>query len=417
MRPRTIALTAALLPLQHVRMAELDALIDAVLGDAVAVRRDLHRHPEVGLDLPRTQERVLDGLDDLGLDLQVGDALSSVTGLLAGDRPGPTVLLRGDMDALPLLEETGLPYASTVDGAMHACGHDAHTAMLLAAARVLASRRRDLAGQVLFMFQPGEEGHGGARHMLDEGLLDPSRVGVVERAFAVHQTPRYPLGTIATRPGQMLASNDEFRVEVVGRGGHGALPHSANDPIPVACEMVQAIQTGITRRIDVFDPAVVSVTRIVAGSASNVIPATAEIRGTIRAVSERTRTRVKAMLQRIAEGVAHAHEMSASVEHTDVYPVTVTDATETNWVLDLARDIVGDQQVVTMPTPVMSSEDFSYVLNAVPGSFVFVGSCPPGTRLEDAASNHSNKMVIDEDAMVVGIRLYAEVALRSLAPA
>ncbi|HSP03374.1 MAG TPA: M20 family metallopeptidase [Acidimicrobiales bacterium] len=386
----------------------------ALQPDTVALRRDLHRHPEIGNDLPRTQGAVLEAIGDLGFDVRTGTGVTSVTATLDTGRPGGTMLLRGDMDALPMPEDTDLDYASEVDGAMHACGHDAHTAMLASAARLLADRADDLTGKVVFMFQPGEEGHHGARHMLEEGLLDGLHV---TRAFAIHQSPSFPSGMVATKAGPLLASADEFVVEVVGRGGHAAMPHHANDPVPVACAMVGAFQTLVTRRVDVFDPAVVTVGSIRAGSTNNVIPETARLVGTIRAVSERTRALIHAELERIATNIAAAHDMEVRFRIDDGFPVTVNDADAAAWVGDVARRIVSPDLVVDMPNPVMGAEDWSYVLQQVPGAMAFLGTCPPGVSFHQAAPNHSNRMVIDEDAMAVGVALYAATALDELAPA
>ena len=386
----------------------------ALQPDTVALRRDLHRHPEIGNDLPRTQGAVLEAIADLGLDVRTGTSVTSVTATLDTGRPGGTMLLRGDMDALPMPEDTQLDYASEVDGAMHACGHDAHTAMLASAARLLVDRADDLTGKVVFMFQPGEEGHHGARHMLEEGLLDGLDV---TRAFAIHQSPSFPSGMVATKAGPLLASADEFVVEVVGRGGHAAMPHHANDPVPVACAMVGAFQTLVTRRVDVFDPAVVTVGSVRAGSTNNVIPESARLVGTIRAVSERTRALVHAELERIATNIAAAHDMEARFRIDPGFPVTVNDADAATWVGHVARRIVGDDLVVEMPNPVMGAEDWSYVLQQVPGAMAFLGTCPPGEDFHRVAPNHSNRMVIDEDAMAVGVALHAATALDELAPA
>ncbi len=251
------------------------------------LRRRIHACPEIGLDLPITQAAVLEALDGLGLEVRTGEATTSVVALLQGDRPGPTTLLRADMDALPMPEDTGLDFASRFDGTMHACGHDAHVAMLVGAARLLIARRSQLAGQVLLMFQPGEEGHGGARVMLDEGLLLDH--GPVDRAFAIHITPSLPTGQVACRAGTMLAACDEFRIIVVGKGGHASMPHEAVDPVPVACQIVTAAQSMVTRVVPAFDPAVVTVTRIQAGTAFNVIPESVVCDGTVRSVSDETR--------------------------------------------------------------------------------------------------------------------------------
>ena len=389
----------------------------AVLDDVVALRRDLHQHPELALDLPRTQSRVLEALDGLPLRVTVGERQTSIVADLEGDRPGPTVLLRADMDALPMPEDTGLDYASEVPGVMHSCGHDAHTAMLMGAARLLADRRVDLAGTVRLLFQPGEEGHGGASVALDEGLLAAADGGEpVSWAFAIHQSPSIPSGLVGCKAGALLASADELYIRVRGRGGHASMPHHANDPIPVACEIVQALQTWVTRRVDVFTPAVITVARIRAGSTTNVIPETASVDGTIRTVTARVRDDAHAGVRRIAEHVAAAHDMVAEVKIQDGYPVTVNDGPAAEEVLDTARWLVGDRLTVVLPTPVMGAEDFSYILNQVPGAMAFLGTRPPGVPPEEVAPNHSNRMVLDEDALATGVALYAAAALRHLGP-
>jgi amidohydrolase len=398
-------------------LAPADLLTEAgaLLDDVVALRRDLHRRPELGLDLPATQARVLEALDGLPLTVTTGGRLSSIVADLDGGRPGPTVLLRGDMDALPMPEDTGLDFASEVDGAMHACGHDAHTAMLAGAARLLAARRGDIAGRVRFFFQPGEEGHGGACIALQDGVLDAADGGeAVSWAFAIHQSPSIPSGMVATKGGPIMASADEIFVTVRGRGGHASMPHHGNDPIPVACEIVQALQTWVTRRVDAFTPAVVTVARIRAGTTTNVIPETARLDGTIRTVDRRVREEAHAAVRRIAEHVAAAHDMAAEVEIADGYPVTVNDPGAADDVLDTARWLVGDDLALAMPTPVMGAEDFSYVTEKVPGAMAFLGSRPAGMRPADVAPNHSNRMVMDEGAMTTGVALYAAAALRRL---
>jgi hippurate hydrolase len=396
--------------------ADLVAEARALLEGTVALRRDLHRHPELELDLPRTQARVLDALEGLSLTIRTGERQSSIVADLDGDRPGPTVLLRGDMDALPMHEDVDLDFASEVDDAMHACGHDAHTAMLASAARLLADRRGDLAGRVRFLFQPGEEGAGGAAVALEEGLLDATDGGEpVSWAFAIHQTPLLPCDMVATRGGPLMASADVLRVTVRGRGGHASMPHQANDPIPVACEIVQALQTWVTRRVDVFTPAVITVARIAAGSTTNVIPETALVEGTVRTVDRRVRGEAHAAVRRVAEHVAAAHDMAAEVEIVDGYPVTVNDDAAADEVLATARWLVGDDQTLRLPSPVMGAEDFSYVVERVPGAMAFLGTRPPGVPTDQLAPNHSNRMVIEEDAMATGTALYAAAALRHLA--
>jgi amidohydrolase len=392
---------------------------DDLLADTVALRRALHEWPELGNDLPVTRDRVLESLDGLPLDITTHETTSGIVALLEGSRPGPTMLLRGDMDALPMPEDTGLEFASRVDGCMHACGHDTHTAMLSSAAHLLSSRRDEIAGRVLFMFQPGEEGHHGARFMLDEGLLDlpdlsDGTTSPVDAALALHITSALPSGWVSTRGGPIMASADTMTIRVVGRGGHASEPHRALDPIPVACEIVQALQTMITRTIDVFDPSVVTVGRITAGTTDNVIPETAEIEGTIRATSERTRSKVHDGIRRVAEGIAAAHGCESEVVVNQGYPVTTNDDRFADFAVATAADTVGDERVVRLPHPVMGAEDFSYVLQNVPGAMVFLGGTPLDRNPATAAPNHSNRVYFDESAMATGTALYAMAALRHL---
>jgi hippurate hydrolase len=381
----------------------------SILDDTIALRRRIHKHPELGLTLPRTQETVLEALSGLPLDIRTGRSTTSVVARLDGARPGPTILLRGDMDALPMPEETGLPFASEVNGAMHACGHDAHTAMLVGAARLLARRRDSLAGSVLFMFQPGEEGYHGARFMIEEGLLDGP--AAPSAAFALHVSHKLPAGTIAARPGPAMASGDTLKIVVQGKGGHASAPHDCLDPIPIACEMVQAFQTLVTRKVHVFDPAVVTVAKIEAGTTRNVIPDTASLLGTIRAVSSATRERVLDGVRRVAEGIAAAHGAEVEVDLIRGYPVTVNNADFAAFVLDTAREVLGPEATHAMEHPIMASEDFSYVLERLPGAIANLS-----TRPDDAPAlpNHSTKMRVNESALPAGIAMHVAVALRYL---
>jgi amidohydrolase len=406
---------------------DLDPQISAVrkhaeeyLERATALRRRLHEWPEIGNHLPRTRDEVLADIEDLPLDVTLHESTSGVTALLEGNRPGPTILLRGDMDALSMPEDTGLDFASRVDGCMHACGHDTHTAMLSTAARVLSERRDEIAGRVMFMFQPGEEGHHGAKHMLDEGLLDVPAMrdgseSPVTGAFAIHMTSALPTGWVSTRPGAVMASADVLRVTITGKGGHASEPYRAIDPVPVACEIVTALNSMITRSIDPFDPAVLTVARLVAGTTNNVIPETAMIEGTIRAVSERTRSKVHDGVKRVAQGVAAAHGCGAEAVIDYGYPVTTNNDRFADFSLRMAREVAGPKATVELPHPVMGAEDFSYVLNEVPGAMVFLGGTPHGSNLSKAAPNHSNRVFFEESAMATGIALYASTALRKLA--
>lgn len=378
-----------------------------VLDDAVALRRDLHVHPELGNDLPRTQAKVLEALDGLGLEVSTGNALTSVVAdLVGGAGDGPTILLRGDMDALPMPEDTGLDFSSAVDGTMHACGHDAHTAMLVGAAKVLVAQRDRLAGRVRFMFQPGEEGFGGAADMIDEGVLDG-----VDAAFALHVAPNVWSDFVVHRAGAAMASADVVKITVTGRGGHASTPHWATDPVPVACELVLALQSMITRTVNAFDPAVLTIAKISTGTTDNVIPESAELTGTLRAVSEHTRHAVWARISQVAEGVASAHGCTVEVDILEGYPVTVNDGAFTRWASEVAIEVAGADHVVEMPSPVMGAEDFSYVLQKVPGAMFFLGVCPPEhPNPFEAPACHSNRMVLNEEAMATGIAVHVGVA-------
>jgi hippurate hydrolase len=389
----------------------------AIQPDVIAIRRRIHRHPEIGTDLPITQQVVIDELAKLGLEGRRGKALSSVVAVIEGGRPGSTVLLRGDMDALPLHEDTGLDFASEVDGAMHACGHDTHVAMLLGAARLLQERRADLPGRVILMFQPGEEGYGGAQIMLDEGLLDAASEAGGERpsgALAIHISTEYPAGEIHLRPGPEMAATDTIRITVRGRGGHASAPHSALDPIAVAAEIVLALQVMVTRRVDVFDPAVVTIAQITAGTTNNIIPESVFLFGTIRTLSEETREEVRVGVRRVAEGIAAAHGASADVDLEPGYPVTINDPSYTAFVADTARSLIADDHVRELKAPIMGGEDFSYVLQQVPGAMAFLGGSPAGVDPKTGPQNHSNLVVFDEEPMTVGVALYAAVAIRHL---
>jgi amidohydrolase len=396
--------------------ADLLDAATALLPDVVAIRRRIHRRPEIGLDLPATQAVVLEELAKIGLEGRRGTGLSSVVAVISGGRPGPTILLRADMDALPLHEDTGLDFGSEVDGAMHACGHDTHVAMLLGAARLLHERRAELPGTIILMFQPGEEGFAGARLMIEEGLLDAAAGGGMRPtgALAIHIGTRYPTGEIHLRPGPQMAATDVIRITVRGRGGHASAPHMAVDPIAIAAEIVLALQAMVTRRIDVFDPAVVTIAQITAGTTNNILPETAFLFGTIRSVSEETRETVRAGVRRVAEGIAVAHGATAEVDLEAGYPVTVNDPEFTAFVMDTARSLIGDDRVAELPTPIMGAEDFSYVLQDVPGAMAFLCARPAGQDPATAPQNHSNRVVFDEPAMAVGVALYAAVAIRHL---
>ena len=388
-----------------------------IAGEIAELRHSIHREPEIGLDLPETQAKVLAALDGLPLEVSTGQGLSSVTAVLRGGRPGPVVLLRGDMDALPVTEETHLSYASVIPGAMHACGHDLHTAMLAGAARLLSARQADLPGTVIFMFQPGEEGYAGARHMINEGVLDAAGERPVA-AYALHVTSnRLPCGVFSTRGGPMLAAADQIRVTVRGRGGHASTPHRAADPIPAACEMVIALQTLVTRHFDVFDPVVITVGSFHAGTVDNVIPDEATFLATARSFSRESRSALAELVPRLIGDIARAHGLTAEADYSREYPVTVNDAGEAAFAGQVITGVFGSERGEAAPFPLTGAEDFSFVLEEVPGAFVMLGACPPGPDPETAPTNHSAVAVFDDAALADGTALYAELALRRLARA
>lgn len=397
------------------QLAGLSTQARSLQPRTIALRRALHRHPELGLDLPRTRDAVLAALADLPLQIHLGRSSSSVVAVLDGERPGPTVLLRGDMDALPMQEDTALLFRSQVDGRMHACGHDTHVAMLASAARLLVERRSQLAGRVLLMFQPGEEGHHGARHMIDEGLLEcAGPAGRPMAAYALHISATLPAGELHTRPGALMAANDTITVTVTGRGGHASAPHDALDPVPAAAAMVGALQTAITRRMDTHQPVVLTIAHIVAGTTTNVIPETAFMEGTLRTLSEPARAIAQEEIRRVCRYTALVYGCTAEVEIKSGYPVTVNDPDAAGRVDALGTALLGRARVATMPTPIMGAEDFSYVLQQVPGALAFLGGCPRGTAPAAAAPNHSNRVVFDESTMATGVAVYAGLALDTL---
>ncbi len=398
-------------------MADVHDEAVAIAAELAELRRAIHAEPEIGLDLPRTQRKVLDFLAGLPLEISLGTSLTSVTAVLRGGMPGKTVLLRADMDALPVTERSGVPFSSRIDGAMHACGHDLHTAMLCGAARLLSARAGDLAGNVIFMFQPGEEGPGGGQIMVSEGVLDAAGDRPVA-AYALHvASGLLPFGLFASRAGTVMAAADTLHVTVHGRGGHGSQPHRAADPVPVACEIVLALQTMVTRQFDVFDPVVLTVGAFHAGTTDNVIPDDATFVATVRSFSPDARAAIQAAAPKVALQIAAAHGLTATAEFRDGYPVTVNDAAELAFAEETVADLLGDGRYLAAPNPLTGSEDFSYVLEQVPGAFLMLGACPAGTDPGTAPFNHSAEAVIDDAVLPAGTALYAELALGRLARA
>jgi len=387
----------------------------AMQEDLVRLRRTLHRTPEVGLDLPRTQEIVLKKLDDLPLEVSVGQSLTSVVAVLRAPRAdGPAVLLRGDMDALPVVERTGLDFAAAAD-MMHACGHDLHITMLVGAAQLLSAHRASLAGDVVFMFQPGEEGYDGAGHMISEGVINAAG-RPADAAFAMHVMSSFiPRGVFATRSGPLMASADVLRVTVLGEGGHGSMPYRAKDPVVVAAEMVTALQTLVTRKFDVFDPVVVTVGSFHAGTRNNVIPAEAYFEATVRSFSPQANATVAQCAVDLCRGLAAAHGLDADVTWEPLYPVTVNDDDEAAFATDTAAALFGARRTMNLAAPIAGAEDFSRVLQAVPGAMVFLGACPPGADPESAPFNHSPLATFDDAVLADGVALFAQLATDKLA--
>ncbi|MFI6791028.1 M20 family metallopeptidase [Nonomuraea sp. NPDC050383] len=387
-------------------------------GLLVSLRRALHADPELGLALPLTQRRVLDALGGLPLEIALGAASTSVTAVLRGrgKRPaeeGPVVLLRADMDALPVQEQTVLPYASREPGVMHACGHDLHTAMLVGAAHLLCAARDELPGDVILMFQPGEEGHDGAAVMLSEGVLEAAGAPPLA-AYALHVQSVRRAGVFATRSGTVLSGTARMRVTVHGKGGHGAVPHRALDPVPPLAEMITAVHALVTRRFDAFDPVVVTVGHVSAGSHGTAIPASAFFEATVRTYSERNRVAARRLLRELVTGIAAAHGTTAEIEYDAELPVTVTDPAETAFAGDTIQQLWGAQRLAAMPHPHPASEDFSRVLAQVPGAFVFLGARPARLGRDEAQENHSPLAEFDDVVLDDGARLLAELAIRRL---
>lgn len=388
---------------------QLREVIDEILPGVVADRRDFHEHPELAHQEVRTAGVVADRLRAIGLDdIRTGIASTGVTGLIRGTAGpgGKTVLLRADMDALPIHELNEVEYRSRTDGVMHACGHDAHTAMLLAVTRLLMERRGEFAGTVKVLFQPAEEvPPGGAKPMIEAGVLEEPHV---DAAFGLHIAQGDPVGTLSVRPGPAMAAADRFRIVVHGKGGHGAHPHDTIDPVLVGAQIVTALQSLVAREIDPIESGVVTVAAFLAGEAFNVIPETAELRGTVRTFTPANRDLLQERVGALVTGIAAAMRAEATVEYARGYPATVNDPELTELVRRACEATVGPDKVLT-GAPMMGAEDFSYFLEAVPGSFFFVGSKNPERGL--VWGHHHPRFDLDEAALAVGIEAMVRVAL------
>ncbi len=377
----------------------------------VSIRRSIHLAPEVGLHLPNTRATLLSALAPLGLETKLHERSSSFSVVVHGDQPGPVVLLRADMDALPIREETGLPFASS-NAAMHACGHDMHAAALVGAAHLLSKSRSTLAGSVVLMFQAGEEGHGGARLMLDEGLLTVAGERPIA-AFAIHVVPGSP-GIFSTRPGTMLAGASELQITVTGKGGHGARPQLARDPVPPVAEIVLALQTMVSRRFDFSTPVTVSVTQLSGSDAINVIPDEARLGATVRTLSPESTTLFEKESAMLVHGIAAAHGCAASVRLDVRFPVTVNDPQETTRARDALIEVFGEHRVGWMPDPMMASDDFSYVLEEVPGAMLAFTASPATLDQSEPQWNHSARVLFDDALIIDHARALAALAISRL---
>ncbi|WP_149562464.1 M20 metallopeptidase family protein [Streptomyces cacaoi] len=400
--------------------ARLRAEAEALAPELAELRHALHAEPELGLELPRTREKVLAALEGLPLTVTTGKNIGSVTAVLRGAHPGPAVLLRADMDALPLTEEADVPYASRFEGVMHACGHDLHTAALVGAARLLSARREELSGSVVFMFQPGEEGYDGAAAMIEEGVLEAAGERPVA-AYALHVSSNGNgvdrLGGVHTRVGTQTVANAELHVTVRGVGGHGSTPHQAADPVPAMAEMITALQTLVTRAVPAFEPLVLTVGLVRAGTKPNIIPEDASFGATVRCTSTEG---IRDYLRRataLCEGIAAGHGVRAEVRADEQYPAMVHAAEAVELARETVTELYGEGAFRISRDPLMVSEDFSRVLDAVPGVQFQLSACPPEVRPEDAPFNHSGQAVFDDGALPVGAAVLARMALRRLARA
>lgn len=373
--------------------------------EITALRRDIHREPELGFDTERTAEKVLEAFDGLPLEVETGVAKNGIVATLRGGGDGPAVGLRADMDALPILEETGLPFASRAEGKMHACGHDGHTSMLVGAAKALSQGplRERLNGTVRFVFQPAEEREGGGKVMVEEGVADG-----LDSIFALHLWPGLPFGVAATKPGPIMAAADAFELTVRGKGGHGAMPHLAADAVAISAQILTALQTVVAREVDPVEPAVLTVGKIQAGTAFNIIPETATLGGTVRTLNEDVRRRIPERIREISSGIAQGMRGEAELDYDFSYPVTRNDEEAARLALEVAGELFGEDRALEAPNPSMGGEDFSYFLEKLPGAYVWLGVG------EDTPKLHTPKFDFDEEILPRGAALLAALALRSL---
>ncbi|HXW50726.1 MAG TPA: amidohydrolase [Candidatus Acidoferrales bacterium] len=378
-----------------------------VVQDVVALRRDIHAFPELGFEEVRTSGIVADRLRRLGYEVRTKIAQTGVLGILRTGKPGLTVLLRADMDALPLEEAPGLPFASTVRGKMHACGHDGHVAILLGAAQMIMQRRDALCGTIVLCFQPAEEGKGGAAAMVAEGVLDDPQV---DKVYGLHVWSQHAPGIVLTRPGPMMATSDTIEITVRGKGGHGAQPDHTIDPIVTAAHFVNSVQTVVSRKVDPLEPAVVTIGAFNAGTAPNVIPEEARLLGTVRTFNEQLRDEMPQKIEAVLAGCCASANATYDYTYVKRYPITSNDPGEAAYVMSLAAGLLGSKRVAEQPK-IMGAEDFSFMLQRRPGCFFFLGAC---VDPKVDAPHHSPHFAIDESAFATGVQMM--VALATDAP-
>jgi amidohydrolase len=378
-----------------------------VLSDKIiSIRRDIHQHPELAFNEHRTAKLVAERLKSLGIDVQTGIGKTGVVGILKGNGSGKTIALRADMDALPMQETSNIPYKSQNDGVMHACGHDGHTAMLLGAAEALYQKKNKLNGTVKFIFQPAEEGQGGARYMIEDGALNG-----VDEVYGIHLWNYQEYGTVGVKPGPILAAADLFEITVHGKGGHGAAPQGTKDAVVIASHLVQTLQTIVSRNTNPIESTVVTIGQINGGYNFNIIADTVTMKGTSRAYTEENRQLIKTRMAEIITGTEQIFGCKIDFKYEDGYPPTVNHTIESEKLLNAARNIVGDG--AGAPYLSMGGEDFSYFLQKVPGCFFFVGSAPPDHE-PLSVPHHCSHFDIDERALLVGSSVFVEVVEREL---
>jgi amidohydrolase len=375
-----------------------------VIRDVVELRRDFHAHPELGFEEVRTAKIVAERLKALGYEVRTGLGQTGVIGILRTTRPGKTVLLRADMDCLPIDERSGVEFASTWPGKMHACGHDGHTAILLGAAQMIMERRDLVHGTIVLCFQPAEEGKGGARAMIEDGVLDDPHV---DRVYGLHLSSLYPTGQVLVRPGPVMASSDSIEVTIRGRGGHGAAPHQTVDPVVTSAYFIAQLQSIVSRNVDPIEPAVVTIGAIHGGTIHNVIPDSVAMLGTVRAYSEAERAEMKPRIERVLAGCCAGHGAAYDYQYVQRYPVTVNDATEAAYVHALATRTVGAQRMGQLDQT-MGAEDFSFMLQRRPGCFFFLGS---QSDERTAVAHHNARFAIDEASLPTGVQMMVALAL------